>query len=101
MLQHILKPVYISTSKLRRQYFLTLLLSMFMLLSFFLKVCGLVEWKQICSCILLFVYTMYHIQLSKGDGCDPINRFNIFGSVPSQDLDFYNHMWWSFLYSMV
>ena len=56
-------------------------LSMFMLLLFFVIVCGLLELMQICAGFLLFVY----IQLS-GECWNPINRFNTAASLSrSQD----------------
>jgi hypothetical protein len=55
-------------------------------------VCGLFQWKQICTyCLFIFVLPL-EIQLSIGEGWDPINRFNPVCAHPSQDLDFHRHM---------
>ena len=52
-------------------------------------------------------YQTIEIQSSEGEGCDPLNWFNtlpphthIFVSVPSQDLDFQQHISWCFLCSI-
>jgi len=54
------------------------------------------EYVQVAS--LLYVYVLLlEIKLSRGEGWDPINRFNpppthIVVSVPSHDLNFQRHM---------
>ena len=52
---------------------------MFKLSFIFVMVCGLFEWKRICAGFFyhLFMYVLRsEIQLSKGEGLDPIKQFN-------------------------
>jgi len=58
-----------------------IVLSMFMLSFIFVMVCGLIEWNQIWSDFASFVYIWIVIEdpvikMTRGDGLDPIKRFN-------------------------
>ena len=56
-----------------------------------------------CRLFLSFVL-QFEIQLSRGESCDPMNRFiNAIFFVPvlSQDMDFQCHMSWAFLCSVI
>ena len=52
----------------------------FMLSFTFVVVSGLFEWTRICARFFFYRFFIYvlllEIQLSKGEGLDPINRFN-------------------------
>jgi len=95
-------PSILASSQLTIRAFIdsAIVLLMFML-SFIC--CGLVlfEWKWIYVDFQLFVYIhvlRLEIQLSRGEGWDPINWFNattVFVPVSSQDMAFQPHMSWS------
>ena len=48
---------------------------MFMLSFIFVIVCGLVVWERIGACCL-YMHCRLEIHVSRGEGWDPINRFN-------------------------
>jgi hypothetical protein len=69
-----------------------MVLSMFLLSFIIVIICCRFEWKQICAVffiICLYVFLL-EIQLSRGEGWDPINWFNstIFCACPNPGLGF-------------
>jgi hypothetical protein len=57
---------------------------------------------NLCRFFYHLFINVLRLELSRGEGWDPINRNNLttFVPVPNQDLDFQCHMSWSFLCSV-
>ena len=74
---------------------------------FFDSICIFSESESVQVFHSLYISVLLlEIQPLKGEGWDPINRFNpatiiCLLHLPSQDLDFQQHMSWSFLCSMI
>jgi hypothetical protein len=78
---------------------------MFMWSFIFVMVCGLLFGSESVQVffICFYMYMLLEIQLSIGEGWNPIKGFSpaiCFVPVTSQDLDFQHHMSWFFLCSV-